>query len=75
VAKEALRILRKVTLFIGLALMLFGIISEAMYITTSNVAYSGNVVADSYLVMGIVFIIVGFILTLTSVKIPKVRVP
>ncbi|MBO0888197.1 hypothetical protein J2P12_03765 [Candidatus Bathyarchaeota archaeon] len=74
-AKEAWRILRKVTLFIGLALMLFGIIFEAIYITTSNVAYSGNVGADSYLVMGILFIIVGFILTLTSVKIPKVRVP
>ena len=67
--------MRKVTLLIGLALMLFGIFSAAMYITTSNVAYSGNVVANSYLVMGILFIIVGFIFALTSVKIPKVRVP
>jgi hypothetical protein len=58
----------------GLALLLSGIVSEAMYITTSNVAYADTVVANSYLVMGVLFIIVGFIFALTSVKMPKVKV-
>ncbi len=62
-------------LLTGLVLLVSGIISEAMYITTSNVAYADTVVTNSYLVFGLLFIIVGFIFALTSVKIPKVRVP
>lgn len=67
--------MRKVMLLFGLFLMLAGVVAEAMYITTSKVAYSNVVWSDSYLVTGILFIIVGFILTLSSVKIPKIRVP
>ncbi len=62
-------------LLTGLVLLLSGIVSEAMYITTSNVAYTDTVATNSYLVFGILFIIVGFIFALTSVKIPRVRVP
>jgi len=67
--------MRKVMLLIGLFLLLAGIAAEAMYITTSKVAYSSVVWSDSYLVTGILFIILGFILTLSSVKMPKIRVP
>ncbi len=62
-------------LLTGLVLLLSGIVSEAMYITTSKVAYADTVVTNSYLVFGILFIIVGFIFALTSVKMPKIRVP
>lgn len=55
--------------------MFLGIISEALYITTSNVAYASTVVTNSYLVLGIIAIFLGLILTVTSAKIPKVRVP
>ena len=62
-------------LLIGIVLVLAGIFSEAMYITTSNVAYANNVATNSYMVLGIIAIIIGFIFTLTSVKNPKVKVP
>ena len=61
-------------LLVGLILLIFGVIAEAMYIITNKVAYSG-VVADAYLTGGIVFIMIGFVLMLASVKIPKLRVP
>ena len=67
--------MRKIMLFLGLLLLLAGVVSEAMYVTTSGVAYSNAVTTDSYLVTGVLFIIVGFILTLSSVKMPKVKVP
>ena len=67
--------MRKLVLLFGLFLLLAGVAAEALYITTSKVAYSSVVWSDSYLVTGILFIIVGFILTLSSVKIPKIRVP
>lgn len=67
--------MRKVMLLIGLFLLLAGVAAEAMYITTSKVAYSSPVWSDSYLVTGILLIIVGFILTLSSVKMAKIRVP
>jgi hypothetical protein len=67
--------LRKVSLAVGLVLLVSGVISEAMYITTSNVAYGNTVVSSAYLTLGILFIIIGFIFTLTSTKIPKIRVP
>jgi uncharacterized membrane protein len=66
--------MRKIMFLIGLFLLLAGIFAEAMYITTSKVAYSSPVWSDSYLVTGILFIIVGFILTLSSVKMAKIRV-
>ena len=62
-------------LLIGIFLVLAGIFSEAMYITTSNVAYANTVATNSYMILGIIAIIIGFIFTLTSVKIPKVKVP
>ncbi len=65
--------LRKIMLLIGLALLLSGIISEAMYITTSRVPYADTVAANQYLILGILLILVGFIFTLSSVKIPKIR--
>jgi len=67
--------LRKIMLLIGLALLLSGIISEAMYITTSRIAYADTVAANEYLILGILLILVGFIFTLSSVKIPKIRLP
>jgi uncharacterized membrane protein HdeD (DUF308 family) len=65
----------KVMLLFGLVVLLSGIIAEAMYITTSRVAYASTVGSNSYLVLGIIAILVGFIFTLSSVKVPKVRVP
>ena len=62
-------------LLIGIVLVLAGIFSEATYITTSNVAYTNTVATNSYMVLGIIAIIIGLIFTLTSVKIPKVKVP
>ena len=67
--------MRKVMLLMGLVLLLSGIVSEAMYITTSRVAYANTVDSNSYLVLGILAILVGFIFTLTSEKVPKIRVP
>ena len=61
-------------LFIGIILVLAGIFSEALYITTSNVAYASTVATNSYMILGILAIIIGLIFTLTSVKIPKVKV-
>jgi hypothetical protein len=62
-------------LLFGLALLLLGVISEAMYIATSNVAYASTVISNSYLILGIILILVGFIFTLSSARIPKIRVP
>jgi hypothetical protein len=61
-------------LLMGLILLIFGVVAEAMYIIANKVAYSG-IVADAYLTGGIVFIMIGFVLMLASVKIPKLRVP
>jgi hypothetical protein len=66
--------MRKLTLLIGVILLFSGIIAEAMYITTAKVAYSG-IVANIYLTSGIFFILIGFVLMLASVRIPKLRVP
>jgi hypothetical protein len=66
--------LRKMMLLIGVILLFTGVIAEAMYVITNKVAYSG-VVADAYLTGGIFFMLIGFILMLASVKIPKLRVP
>jgi hypothetical protein len=66
--------MRKLMLLMGLILLIFGVIAEAMYIIANKVAYSG-IVADEYLTGGIVFIMIGFVLMLASVKIPKLRVP
>jgi len=67
--------LRKISLAVGLALLISGIISEAMYITTSNVAYGNTIASSAYLTFGILCIIIGFIFMLTSAKIPKIRIP
>ncbi len=61
-------------LLMGLILLISGVIAEATYIIANKVAYSG-IIADAYLTGGILFIMIGFILMLASVKIPKLRVP
>jgi hypothetical protein len=66
--------MRKLMLLIGVILLLAGIIAESLYVTTARVAYNG-IVADAYLTSGIFFILIGFILMLASVRIPKLRVP
>jgi hypothetical protein len=66
--------MRKMMLLVGVILLFTGVIAEAMYVITNKVAYSG-VVADAYLTGGIFFVLIGFILMLASVKIPKLRVP
>ena len=65
--------MRKLTLLIGVILLLSGVVAEALYITTARVAYSG-IVANIYLTSGILFILMGFMLMLASVRIPKLRV-
>jgi len=66
--------MRKMMLLVGVILLFTGVIAEAMYVITNKVAYSG-LVADAYLTGGIFFVLIGFILMLASVKIPKLRVP
>ena len=66
--------MRKLMLLIGVVLLLAGVISEGMYVIANKVAYSG-IVSDIYLTSGIFFILIGFILMMASVKIPKLRVP
>jgi hypothetical protein len=66
--------MRKLSLLIGAILLFSGIVAEAVYITTARVAYSG-IVANIYLTGGILFILIGFMLMLASVRIPKLRVP
>jgi hypothetical protein len=65
--------MRKLTLLIGVILLLSGVVAEALYITTARVAYGGTV-ANIYLTSGILFILIGFMLMLASVRIPKLRV-
>ncbi len=65
--------MRKLTLLIGVILLLSGVVAEALYITTARVAY-GGIVANIYLTSGILFILIGFMLMLASVRIPKLRV-
>ena len=62
-------------LLFGIILVLAGIVSEGLYITTSNVAYANTVATNSYMILGILAIIIGLVFTLTGVKIPKVKVP
>jgi hypothetical protein len=71
---QSVKYMRKLMLVIGSILLLTGVIAEAMYVITNKVAYSG-IVADAYLTGGILFILIGFILLLASVKIPKLRIP
>jgi hypothetical protein len=66
--------LRKFSGFLGIALLLAGIFSLTMYVTTTRVAYQDAALTNSYLVLGIIAIFIGFIFMLTSVKIPKVHI-
>jgi len=60
---------------VGAILLLLGIATESLYITSSRVAYNGLTLStNTYLVSGIIAIFLGFILTWTGVKIPKVRI-
>ena len=71
---QLVRDMRRLMLLVGVILLLAGVMAEAMYVITNKVAYSG-IVADAYLTGGILFIMIGFVLMLASVKIPKLRVP
>ncbi len=68
--------MRKIPVLVGALLLILGIVAESLYITSARVAYNGLVLStNTYLVSGIIAIFLGFILTWTGVKIPKVRVP
>lgn len=68
--------MRKITVLVGTLLLILGIVAESLYVITAQVASNGVTLTQStYLVSGIIAIILGFILTLSGVKIPKVRVP
>lgn len=66
--------MRKFSGFLGIALLLAGIYSEIMYITTTRLPYQDAIVANTYLVLGLIAIFIGFIFMLTSVKVPRVHV-
>lgn len=65
--------MRKFSGFLGIALLLAGIFSLTMYVSTSRVAYQNASFTDSYLVLGIISLFIGFIFMLTSVRIPQVH--
>lgn len=68
--------MRKGLLLIGLAMLLIGTFAESQYVYSSKVAYNGpTLTMDIYMISGIVFILLGLLFTLSSVKIPKVFVP
>jgi hypothetical protein len=66
--------LRKFSGFLGIVLLLAGIFSLTMYVTTTRVAYQDAALTNSYLVLGIIALFIAFIFMLTSVKIPKVHI-
>ena len=65
--------MRKFSGFLGIALLLAGIFSLTMYVTNARVAYQNASLTDSYLVLGVIALFIGFVFMLTSVKIPKVH--
>jgi hypothetical protein len=67
--------LRKLTLLLGLFLLLAGIGSESLFIASEKVAYNGFTIStNTYLVTGLILILVGLLFTLSS-RIPKIRIP
>ncbi len=68
--------MRRITVLVGSLLLILGIFAESLYVIGDGVASNGLALSQStYLVMGIIAIILGFILTWSGVRMPKVRVP
>ena len=62
-------------LVFGLLLLLAGVASEWMYVVSTRVAYNGPTLSmDIYLLGGIMFILFGFIIAISSVKIPEIHI-
>ena len=61
---------------IGSLFVLLGIAAESLYVISARVAYEGvTISANTYMVSGLLLLIIGLILTLSGARIPKVRVP
>jgi len=59
---------------IGLFLLIAGIAFESLYLTNSQVNFSGAIVSQStWLATGIVFILGGLLLSWAGLRIPKVQ--
>ncbi len=68
--------MRRITVLVGSLLLILGIFAESLYVVGAGVASNGLTLSQStYLVTGIIAIILGFILTWSGVRMPKVRVP
>jgi len=67
--------MRKVMVLIGAMFVLLGIAAESLYVINEKVAYNGATIsANTYLIPGLFLIVLGLILTISGVRIPKVRV-
>ena len=61
-------------IMIGVLLLIAGIAFESLYVTSSQVNFSGTTVSQStWLATGIVFILGGLLLSWAGVRIPKVK--
>jgi len=59
---------------IGLLLLIAGIAFESLYVTSSQVSFSGTIVSQStWLATGIVFILGGLLMSWAGLRIPKVQ--
>ena len=61
-------------IIIGVLLLIAGIAFESLYVTNSQVNFSGTTVSQStWLATGIVFILGGLLLSWAGLRIPKVK--
>ena len=61
-------------IMIGVLLLIAGIAFESLYVTGSQVSFSGTTVSQStWLATGIVFILGGLLLSWAGLRIPKVK--
>jgi len=61
-------------LIIAVLLLIAGIAFESLYVTNSQVSFSGTTVSQStWLATGIVFILGGLLLSWAGLRIPKVQ--
>jgi hypothetical protein len=67
-------LMRTGLVIIGLLLLILGIAFEALYVTNSQITFSGTTVTlNTWLATGIVFIFGGLLLSLAGIRIPKVQ--
>lgn len=60
---------------IGILLLIVGIVFEALYMSNSQVNFSGTMVSqNTWLATGIVFIVGGLLLSWAGYKVPKVQI-